>query len=47
VELTTKRKHLKALFFEYGPVEKVWLRSVPILESKKPKKAQVALKDVK
>jgi hypothetical protein len=46
VEVSTKRKHLKAFFAEYGPVEKVWTRSVPVIESKKPKKARVALKQV-
>lgn len=44
--MSTKRKHLKAFFAEYGPVEKVWTRSVPVIESKKPKKARVALKQV-
>ena len=46
MEIKTKRKQLKAYFSEYGTVEKVWIRSVPIVESNKPKKARVALKDV-
>ncbi|CAG9333944.1 unnamed protein product [Blepharisma stoltei] len=44
VDISTKKKQIKKLFGQYGEIEKVWERSVPVERGKLPIKAAVALK---
>ena len=46
VPVDSKPKDISKLFKEYGPIEKIWFRSVATtMETKKPKSAQVKTKD--
>ena len=47
IPVKTKRKRIKKFFGFYGEVEKVWIRSVPVQESKMPKRAGVITENVR
>lgn len=47
VSLESKKKTVKKLMSQYGEVEKVWRRSIPLDRGKIPIVAAVALKQVK